>query len=146
MKTVLDASTRTEVIDRIAKLDSNSKPLWGKMNVYQMVKHCGQWEEMALSHTVYKQSFLGKIFGKVALKSMLKDEPVKKNIPTVPSFVITGDGDVEAEKARWVGLLGDYTHHNKESFIHPFFGKMTREQAGIVCYKHADHHLKQFGV
>ena len=29
---------------------------------------------------------------------------------------------------------------------HPFFGKMTAEEWGMLGYKHLDHHLKQFDV
>jgi len=28
--------------------------------------------------------------------------------------------------------------------MHPFFGKMTKEQVGYLAYKHTDHHLWQF--
>jgi len=29
---------------------------------------------------------------------------------------------------------------------HPLFGPMTWRQWGVATYKHADHHLKQFGA
>jgi hypothetical protein len=86
MKSVLDKATRDELISRINSLNENSTPQWGKMNVYQMVKHCALWEEMLLGKKQYKQSFLGRLFGKIALKDMLKDQPVKPNLPTVPSL------------------------------------------------------------
>lgn len=29
---------------------------------------------------------------------------------------------------------------------HPLFGPMTWREWGVATYKHADHHLKQFGA
>lgn len=144
MKTVFDNSTRDELIARINSLNENSKAQWGKMNVSQMLRHCTQWDEMALGKKKYKQSFIGKLFGKTALKAMLKDEPMKKNLPTVPSFKIKENSDVAEEKKKWIQLLKEYQHFSNHGFIHPFFGAMTKEHTGYVVYKHSDHHLKQF--
>ena len=88
MKTIFDKTTRDELITRVNSLNENSTAQWGKMNVSQMMRHCTQWDEMALGKKKYKQSFIGKLFGKLALKDMMKDEPMKKNLPTVPSFKI----------------------------------------------------------
>lgn len=147
MKTIFDNGTRQELIARIGTLNENSTAQWGKMTVYQMLKHCSLWEEMVLGKTTYKQSFIGKLFGKMALKGMLKDDSeVKKNMPTVPGFKITGTGDVEAEKAKWIGLINEEENFSNHGFVHPFFGKMTTEQIGCFAYKHIDHHLRQFGA
>lgn len=146
MKTIFDKKIREELISRIASLDENSKPQWGKMNVSQMLKHCSQWDEMALGKTAYRQSFMGKLFGKIALKNMLKDEPIKKNLPTVPSFIIKESGDVIREKDKWIGLIHEYDNYSNTTFIHPFFGAMTKENTGYLAYKHADHHLRQFNA
>src|SRR5450432_893818 len=102
MKSILDKTTRDEIMARINSLDENSKPEWGKMNVSQMLRHCTKWDEMALGKEKYKQSFLGRLFGKMALKDIMKDEPMKKNMPTVPSFKVKQNNfDVAAEKKKW---------------------------------------------
>jgi hypothetical protein len=136
--------TRGELIKRINSLNETNVALWGKMNVSQMLKHCNQWDEMALGKKRYKQSFIGKLFGKMALKNMMKDEPIKKNLPTVPSFKINKRADFTEEKNKWIKLLDEYAHLSNEGFIHPFFGTMTKEHTGYIAYKHADHHLRQF--
>ena len=75
---------------------------------------------------------------------MMKDAPMKRNMPTVPSFKIKGNPDIQAEKEKWIKLLGEYTGFSGEDFVHPFFGKLTKEQTGYLVYKHIDHHLRQF--
>jgi hypothetical protein len=147
MKSVFDKSTRDELISRINSLNENSKAQWGKMNVAQMVKHARKFEELTLGKVKYKQSFLGKIFGKMALKNVLKDEQMKKNLPTVPSFrVIENDIDIPAEKEKWISMIKEYEHYPDDGFMHPFFGKMTKAQVGPWSYRHADHHLRQFNA
>ncbi|MBS1729731.1 MAG: DUF1569 domain-containing protein [Bacteroidetes bacterium] len=146
MKSIFDKDVRDELIFRINSLNENSVAQWGKMNVAQMMKHCTQWDEMALGKKKYKQSLLGKIVGKYALKNMMKEEPMKKNLPTVPSFKITGDIDFAKEKKKWLNLIDEYQHFSNDGFIHPFFGVMTKENTGQMIFKHIDHHLRQFGA
>ena len=150
MKTIFEKSTRDELIDRINTLNDNSNPLWGKMNIHQMTKHCTIWCEWVLGKNdpVYKQEFLGRIFGKLALKSNTKDnKPISKNMPAGKGFTIKEkEGDLQIQKTIWTNLIADFEQFSNDKFIHDFFGKMTKEQIGIFVYKHNDHHLRQFGV
>lgn len=145
MKNLFDETARAALIARINRLDEHSTAQWGQMTVFQMIKHCVKWEDMLLGKTQYKQSFLGKIVGKLALKDMLKDEPLKHNLPTVPSFKMNGHGEVAAAKKEWLDLLKQHTGREPVGFLHPFFGQLSAEQAGKMAYKHIDHHLRQFG-
>ena len=144
MHNLFEATAAAEITSRLQTLQPTSQPKWGKMTVYQMLKHCTLWEEMLLGKKQYRQSFLGRLFGKMALKNMLKDEPIKPNLPTVPSFKIRGDGDIAAAKAEWINLINQHSLQAGAGIVHPFFGKLTAEQAGLIDYKHIDHHLRQF--
>ena len=145
MKTVYDKATRDELIRRINTLDESSSAQWGKMKVYQMVKHCRLWEEMMLGKRKYDRVFLGRIFGKMALNGMLKnDSPLGRNAPSIPELIIKDDGDVSIEKSKWIALIEEHAHASAPDLVHPFFGKLTKEQIGHLVYKHGDHHLRQF--
>jgi hypothetical protein len=150
MKTIFDKSAKDKLINRIKTVSQQNTARWGKMNVYQMLKHCIIWDEwmLGLNKPAYNQEFLGKIFGKMALRKMIKDEaPLDKNIPTSKQFKPKEQtGNIEAEKEKWISLLNQYENYNNPKFIHDFFGKMTKEQVGYLVYKHTDHHLRQFGV
>ncbi len=148
MKTIFDEATRSELIKRINSLDQNNKAEWGKMNLIQMLKHCNVAEEMYLGYAIYKRTLLGKLIGPWVLKGLIKDDiPMNKNAPTSPHFKIKEtDGDLEAEKNKWIGLIKAYAHYNNLEFIHWFFGRMTKDQLGLFVYKHADHHLRQFNA
>lgn len=150
MKTIFDHITRKQLINRIEQINEDKKAEWGKMTIFQMLKHNTYWNGWILGtedHN-YKQEFLGKLFGKIALKRMIKDEkPFDKNIPTSDHFKPKAlDGNLEAKKSKWIGLIQAYATYNNPDFIHDFFGKMTIEEIGTLVYKHTDHHLRQFGV
>jgi hypothetical protein len=148
MKTIFDKSIRDELVNRINALNKNSTPQWGKMNICQMLKHCILWEEMILHNKKYKRAFIGLLLGKMLLKNELKDDsPMRRNNPTIPGLKIKElDGDVESGKRKWISLINDYSNYlfPDNSFVHPFFGKMTKEKIGYHAYKHTDHHLRQF--
>ncbi|MET4084118.1 hypothetical protein ABIB40_004092 [Pedobacter sp. UYP30] len=146
MKSVLDKSTRDELIARIKTLNESSNALWGKMNIDQMLKHCVLWEEMIAGKKKFKRKFLGYLFGRIALKGMIGNEnDLKHGIPTLPELKVKETStDVESEKLKWITLINENANFPNPDFIHPFCGKMTIEQIGYLAYKHTDHHLRQF--
>ena len=148
MKTIFDESTRNELIDRIHNLNEDAHAQWGKMNLYQMLVHCTTWEEwmQGKGNPVYKQAFLGKIFGKIGLRRMIRDDkPIDKGVPTSEQFKIKEtSGDITQKKKEWIQLIKEYESYSNPTFIHDFFGKMSREEVGLLAYKHTDHHLRQF--
>jgi hypothetical protein len=148
MKSVFDETTRTELIRRIDALDENSRAQWGNMNLYQMLKHCSAWEDLIFGRKKYKRAFAGYLFGKMALKAVLKDDkPLRRSTPTIPALVIKEiEGDSPGEKKQWIEKVREYAHFPNHGLVHPFFGKMTREQVGYLVYKHIDHHLRQFNA
>lgn len=151
MKSIFDPSTRNELIARINSLSANHHPQWGKMTIHEMIRHMTIWNEWVLGkhpdHN-YKQGLLGKIFGKMALKANVKDNTsMKKGMPAGKFFLSKGfKADLESQKSIWIQHVADYGNFSNPRFLHDFFGVMTPDQIGIFAYKHADHHLRQFGV
>lgn len=91
MKTIFDPAVRDELTIRVKALDENNQAIWGKMNVYQMARHCNIWHEWVLGKNspVYKQEWLGKVFGKMALRSNTKDDkPLGKGMPAGKAFTV----------------------------------------------------------
>lgn len=149
MKSIFDTATRDEIISRISLLNGQSKGLWGRMTVAQMVKHCAECEKYYYGNMSVKRSFLGRLIGKTAISSILKNEAatLKRNAPTARQFKVSETGlEFEAERENWKQLIKAYETLEVDSFTHWFFGKMTKAQLGQFVYKHCDHHLRQFGV
>ena len=148
MKSTLDNNTREELVGRINSLTQQHQANWGKMNVYQMLKHCTLCEDMNLGNMHIKRVLIGRLIGGMFLKKILKDDaPFGKNSPTSGLLKIAeSSGDIEQQKREWISRLSQYAGYDKAGFVHPFFGKLSKEQVGRLSYKHADHHLRQFGV
>ena len=74
MQSLFEKTTREEIIHRINQLNEQSTAQWGKMTIWQMLKHCVIAEESYLGKKKYKRKFPGYLFGKIALKNLLKDD------------------------------------------------------------------------
>ena len=127
MKSVFDKQVREELIQRIEKLSDSSNSSWGKMNVYQMIVHCIKTEEMYLRIKSYDRLFIGRIFGQMSLKGLVKDEkPFKQNEPTHPEFKIKENGLISTNRARWINLVNAFEKKNEadyDGFSHPFLAR-----------------------
>jgi hypothetical protein len=80
---------------------------------------------------------------------MVSEEPFKKNLPTDPSFVVKHDPDFYESQQELKTLIEKLYNTDKNELVqrkHPFFGKLTIDEWGLLNYKHFDHHLRQFGV
>jgi hypothetical protein len=149
MKTIFDGDVRQGLTERLDKLAPENKPLWGKMSPAQMVKHCRLWEEMIHGNKLLKRPLIGRLIGPMILKKVLQTPEFRKNSPTIPEMRVTDTGiDLNEERGKLTALVNSYPQYNwpDNSFVHPFFGKMTREQIGKMAYLHLDHHLKQFDL
>lgn len=148
MKSIFDAATRNELAGRINAVTAQNTAQWGKMNVAQMLKHCAMCDDMFHGELKIKRVFIGRLLGPMILKKILKnDKPIGRNAPTSPVLKssITNE-ETELQKTEWLKRIVRYENYNHTGFVHPFFGPMTREQIGLLAYKHADHHLRQFGA
>lgn len=149
MNSIFNNSQRDEIISRIGLLTDKSTPQWGKMNVSQMLEHLNLTNEYFLGKDGKKgkQSFVGKILGKIVLKKILSEKPMAKNLPTVNNYRPKEiSPNFASQKEKCISLIKDFESFNNPDFIHDFFGRMTQEQIGFLVYKHCDHHLRQFGV
>ena len=149
METLFQLTAAGEILNRLEKLQPDAKPLWGKMNVSQMLAHCQVPLQASLGEKQLKRTFMGLLFGKIGKKQVLKPEPFKKNLPTDPRFVIKNTPDFTTEKQQLSSLIQKFSITNSEEVAarpHPFFGKMTSDEWGWLQWKHLDHHLRQFGA
>jgi hypothetical protein len=149
MSSIYSKADNEIVISRINKLSPESKALWGKMTVDQMLSHCQAPMDFAFGKTPMKANFLMQLLGKMVKGKMLKSKEFKKNSPTAPSFIRTGTYDFEETKnglIERIGVFSDLGQNALKTTKHPFFGEMTYDEWSQLQTMHLDHHLKQFGV
>lgn len=146
VKNLFASDAKQSIIERINKLTSESKPLWGKMNVAQMLAHCQMPMGVALGSHKLQGSIILKLIGPFFKKLLFNEKPFKRNLGTDRSFIITDQRKFEEEKQKLVDMINRFTEANMVDEPHPFFGKLTKEEWSKGTWKHLDHHLMQFGV
>lgn len=149
MKTVFDADTHSEILERLDKLSPDTERQWGKMSPAQMMEHTAVALEMATAIVPMKQAFIGKAIGWIFKGGFLGEKPMPKNAPTGPTLIIKEDPGFEATRDRLKGLITAFYgmgESGTDGNIHGFFGPLTGKQWGETQYKHLDHHLRQFGL
>jgi hypothetical protein len=150
MKNLYDANDTAEIQQRLAALTSDRPPLWGKMNAGQTMAHCVVGLEAATGEREIPRRLIGRLLGRLVKPLALgNDKPMQRNSPTAPEFVIAGNRDFAAERARLAALVDRFAAAGPGGCTtrpHAFFGPMTPQEWAILMYKHLDHHLRQFNA
>ena len=149
MKNLFEASSATEIRNRIDRLRPDSQRQWGVMNVAQMMAHCSAWLEIAAGEKTPPRSLMGRIVGRLAKKSILGEAPVRRNMPTMESLIMSGERQFAEEQKRLIDWVGRFSAGGPEQCTthpHSFFGPMTPVECATMGYKHLDHHLRQFST
>jgi hypothetical protein len=150
MKNIFLKEDVFEYIDRINELSPDSKALWGKMSVNQMLAHCNVSYEMVYEDIHKRPNNFIKIVLRLFVKNkVVNKKPYSKNNPTAPQFIVKDERSFEIEKNRLINYiiktqeLGEDTFEGKISHS---FGKLSAKEWNNMFAKHLDHHLTQFAV
>lgn len=145
-KNLHDAPTYEALVARIGALTPDSHPAWGKMNVAQMLAHCAEVTEVMNGKELKGTPLYIRLLGPLVKGILLSEKPYPKNGPTHPQYVKSGPEDFVVQKARFLAALDAFRAAGPKDRRHVIFGRLTAEQAGWSVWKHADHHLTQFGA
>lgn len=149
MNSIYDKATTEAYIKRINLLTKDSKPLWGKMSVDQMLSHCQAPIDFAFGNTPMKANFIMRILGRMLKGKILKSNQFKKDSPTAPSFIRNGAYDFDQTRNELIEKINKFSDLGTTAIKttkHPFFGEMTHDEWSKLHTMHLEHHLRQFGV
>jgi Protein of unknown function (DUF1569) len=145
---ILNDIDRALIRQRIGTVTSASAPRWGQMNVEAMLTHLKLSALMALGElpVACKSKRVFQVF---PLKHLiLHVAPFPKGAPTAPELLASQVASLEDIRSQLVTLMERIGTGPREGDgpVHPLFGRLSRHEWGIATYKHADHHLRQFGA
>ena len=152
MPTLHDPAARATLHRRLAALSPDSARRWGRMSAHQAVCHLADSLRAVLGDRPIPPipNFLVKTLGRVfALWTPL---PWPRGTPTAPQVdQVAGGGTPPGDFARDVSELEALMDHFAATdpvtlHPHPVFGRLTRGEWGRWAWRHADHHLRQFGA
>ena len=148
MGSILNETDRAAITSRVRSLSSSSTRHWGTMDVTGMLKHLHLSALMALGE-MEVPSGNKRVFQVFPLKHLLLYVvPFPKGAPTAPKLKPESAASIEEERAALLELIERIGTGPRDGAgpDHPLFGPLTRREWGVVTYKHADHHLRQFGA
>ncbi|MES2410190.1 MAG: DUF1569 domain-containing protein [Bacteroidota bacterium] len=149
MSSIYSKTDNDLIISRINSLSPETQALWGKMTADQMLSHCQAPIDFAFGKTPMKVNFVMRLLGKMIKGKMLKSKEFKKNSPTAPAFIRTGNYDFEQTKKELIEKINTFSELGEKAIKttnHPFFGEMSYDEWSQLHTMHLDHHLRQFGV
>jgi len=145
---------RTRLVRYLQQLDPATPPKWGKMSVQQMIEHYA-------GDAVRNASGRLKIDNIVTLPERLEpmreflmsDKPFKENTKNplmgedpLPVRFNTVQAAIGALQQELICFFEAFGKNPQLITRNPFFGDLNFEQNVQLLYKHALHHLRQFGV
>ena len=148
MRSILNEGDRAEICSRVQSLSVSSTKRWGSMDVAGMLQHLRLSSLMALGE-LPMQSGNKRAFQVFPLKHLiLYVLPFPKGAPTAAELKPGAATSLEEERTAVLELLERIGTGPREGVgpDHPLFGPLTWREWGVVTYKHADHHLRQFGA
>ena len=147
MPTFFDPAVQAELRQRLETLSGSARPEWGRMNPPQMLAHCAAALAMVTGDLQVKP-VPARIFGWLLKGVVLGERPFRKGVPTAQEFVQADAADFQLEKGRFLAAFHKLAPGPQAILCHkhPFFGKLSDQQWGILVFKHLDHHFRQFGV
>jgi hypothetical protein len=149
MKIVGDARALADLEARVEGLTLDAERRWGKMNVQQMLAHLAgamEWVTGDGEARPWPQK-PSKLIKFVALRVPL---PWPKGIPNPndPAGVPVAPEEFDALRKRVLAGLAAMSRWEATDRTppHPAFGPMSTWEWRRWAWKHADHHLRQFGA
>ena len=142
-----------QFISLLKELPSDTRPLWGKMTLQQMMEHFSEAVRIASGKRVHTDIVTPPEHLPKMQAFLMSDKPFRENtknplLPETPAPVKHGSiGDALDELQEELDYFFTVFEENKlQQTRNPIFGDLNYEQNVQLMYKHALHHLRQFGV
>lgn len=143
---------KTTFPEWISDLSADTAPLWGKMNVQQMVEHVTGFFKVSTDQLhfplVTPEEHLPKF-----KEFLLSDKQFRENTkaPVLPEEPLPiREADLNAAKTSMKKAIENffafYELHTDKKIPHPVFGPLNFEEWILLHYKHVTHHARQFGL
>ena len=149
MKSLWNEPARRELHARLDRLTPDMKPRWGSMTCGEMVAHLVEGMRMGTGEFPTKPR---RVFTRRwPLKYLfIYFFPLAKGIPAPARQLVTKGQEVDwnTALANFRRTIDEFPTRDRNAAWpeHPYFGRMTGSDWGVMAWKHADHHLRQFGV
>jgi hypothetical protein len=144
---------RHRLVVLLRQIPSDTPPHWGKMSLQQMTEHFTDSVKIASGKTVYADIITPEAHLQKYRDFLMSDKPFRENAvnPTMPEMPAPVKNRSVEEALHELQAEIDYffsvfQENSLQVTRNPIYGDLNYEQNIHLLYKHAVHHLKQFGV
>jgi hypothetical protein len=144
---------RNRFVALLRQIPSDTPPLWGKMTLQQMVEHFADMVRIASGKKLYAEVVTPPDKLEKVRAFLMSDKPFKENtvnplLPEAPAPVrnISIEEAIAELDTEIHFFFNVFEKNNLQVTRNPIFGDLNYEQNIQLLYKHALHHLRQFGV
>jgi len=150
MRTFWNPGDLASLQRRFATLTDDHRPRWGRMTCAQMIRHVAWGMYMATGERPIA-TMPGPLRYFPLKQLVLYVLPFPRSAPTARELTIEEMADVLSvaeERATLDAAIASFLDQDRAGAWqpHPVFGAMTGSSWGCMLYKHAEHHLRQFGA
>lgn len=148
LRTILSPLHRKDLFARLERLDPSQAPLWGRMTAPSMLAHLCDQMRMPFND-IPSARIPGVPRNPVMRQLVLYLLPWPKGtIQGPPEAFHTEPGNWSDDLSTLKNLVEQFVSAPPDRHWpdHPNWGRMSRREWGVFCYRHFDHHLCQFGV
>lgn len=143
--TLLNDSDREAILTRLRRVAPDARAQWGKLDARRMLCHVADQLRVAVGVLATKptHTFLYRTVVKwLVIQTGI--QPPRGKVQTAPEMLTSRPGDWSADLASCEELIAA-VGEGKTHAAHPAFGPLSSSEWGKLCWKHLDHHLRQFG-
>lgn len=145
---------RTKLVSYLQRLDPGTPARWGRMNVQQMIEHYAGDAVRNANGRLKMDTIMTPPENLQRMREfMMSDKPFKENTKNplmgeepAPLRYKTVQGAIGALQQELIYFFEVFENNPELVIRNPFFGDLNFEQNVQLLYKHALHHLRQFGV
>ncbi|MDB5282047.1 MAG: hypothetical protein JWO06_1122 [Bacteroidota bacterium] len=146
-----EGGVKQDIITRLNNLTPETKRVWGKMNVVQMLTHMNDAFRISLGmkNAIDTSNFYtNKIMFPVAVYVLPRWPKGEATAPELSQQELGSKPRDFYTEVEFLKTMIDVFNEREESKLksHPMFGKLSKKQWRDLLVKHLDHHLRQFGV
>jgi hypothetical protein len=139
-----------EYLKILSSIEPTIKPVFGKMNVHQMIEHMSyafrQASGLMPSSAINDEETTQKMF-----QFMMSDKPFRDNTPNpylpnepAPAVCPTIQESISVLEKDIQTFFSTFENDHENRILNPFFGNLNFEEWTHLLHKHAQHHLRQF--
>lgn len=144
---------REQFVPLLESIPADTKPLWGKMTAQQMIEHLSDYMRIHSGKAAHTEIVTPPAQLEWMRNFLETNKPFRENtknplMSELPAPVrnVSKDVAVKELKEELKYFFAVFEKDKLQVTRNPFFGDLNYEQNIQLLYKHASHHLKQFGL